>query len=148
MVIPKYAGKDEAHFLEVWGLTRMLAGYVAGLTGIRPKVRKSMEWDDDGYPTEGTLKEIAEWKGNNFRDFFAALKPVWRYADGPNWFGWTEEDAVSEVFDKPVHRYLLSTGGWSGNESLIEAMRENYVLWALTWWQERRGGHFIFEVAR
>jgi len=38
----------------------------------------------------------------------------------------------------------VSTGGWSGNEELIGAMRMNFILWSQWWWSSRRGGHYVF----
>lgn len=106
------------------------------------------EWNEVGYPTDATLEAIAQWRGDNFSEFFSLLKPVWKYSDMPHpdaWCGWSESDEKDEVHDELVHRYHLSTGGWSGNESLIGAMKRNYILWSLTWVQSRRGGHYIFE---
>ena len=34
----------------------------------------------------------------------------------------------------------LATGGWSGNEAITHAMKQNYVLWALMWESSHRGG--------
>jgi hypothetical protein len=36
------------------------------------------------------------------------------------------------------------TGGWSGNEDIIEAMMENVLLWLAVWQRSERGGHFTF----
>jgi hypothetical protein len=49
-------------------------------------------------------------------------------------------------YEKPKHRYYISTAGWSGNESIIYAMQENNLMWSLNWVQSRRGGHYIFEL--
>lgn len=50
-----------------------------------------------------------------------------------------------DISDRPIIRYTFSTGGWSGNEDLIRAMEQNWMIWSLTWVQSRRGGHYIFE---
>jgi len=42
--------------------------------------------------------------------------------------------------------YNISTGGWSGNESIIHEMQENSMMWHLNWVQSCRGGHYIFEL--
>ena len=64
--------------------------------------------------------------------WFAFIKSRWWAAD----WGWTEEAGV----------YHISTGGWSGNEALIAAMRDNVPLWWATWESARRGGHYEFRV--
>jgi hypothetical protein len=45
-------------------------------------------------------------------------------------------------------RWSISTGGWSGNESLIEALQRNHIFWSLCWMKSERGGHFVFEVPK
>lgn len=42
--------------------------------------------------------------------------------------------------------YTFITGGWSGNESIIVAMQENYVFWGLTWYSSERGGKHVFKI--
>lgn len=60
-------------------------------------------------------------------------RALWSYPD--RW--WTEGDILH-----------LSTGGWSGNESLIYAMQENRMFWAICWESSRRGGHYTFDLSR
>jgi hypothetical protein len=93
------------------------------------------DWlDCDGYPTEECLNKIKDWKfekDNDFRDFMEFIKSVWRYAD----FGyWTKENG----------KYSISTGGWSGNEDIIRAMKSNALFWAFYWESSERGGHYEF----
>ena len=41
----------------------------------------------------------------------------------------------------------LSTGGWSDNEAIIEALQANHTFWSPCWVQSRRGGHYWFIVS-
>lgn len=92
------------------------------------------------YPTEQALRAIAEWDGD-MPGWFALIKMSWW---SPEW-GWREERSTDEITDAPLTRYRISTGGWSGNEDIIEAMQKS-LGWFFSWVQSRRGGHYIFEV--
>lgn len=99
--------------------------------------------DDDGYPTEECLEKIKKWNYNDVKEWFEFIKEHWW---APDW-GWTEIDEPHEYREnRTVHRYYISTGGWSGNESIIHAMEQNYMMKSLFWVQSRRGGHYIFEI--
>ena len=103
-----------------------------------PVVAWSPMTDDDGYPTDGELRLIREWPGTDFIRLMAYVRKLWEFAE----WGWKDYDAGA------VHAYDISTGGWSGNESLIEAMSDNNLFWALCWCEARRGGHYKFEVRK
>lgn len=90
----------------------------------------SEELEDPGYPTAEELERIATWPVNDFKGWIAYVKEHWAYA----FWGWHEEG----------NEYRISTAGWSGNESIIEAMSSNYGLWSLSWQEHRRGGHYVF----
>ena len=69
--------------------------------------------------------------------------------DGKVVWGWSEQDEENPWNkDEMVHRYYISTAGWSGNESIIKAMEKNDMLWSIHWYQSNRGGHYIFEVKK
>ena len=110
-----------------------------------PKPKEPV-FDADGYPTEETLKTISEWPsgpGWAFLDLMEYVRKAWKYGE-PYFNG---QDTVDKLFpDTPIKRYAISTGGWSGNEVIIGALRENRMFWAMCWVEERRGGHFIFEL--
>lgn len=100
--------------------------------------------DQDGYPTEEELETIRGWTIQTYEDihnWFDFIQSCWWHAD----WGWKEEDDVDCHFHKPIKRYKISTGGWSGNEEIIDVMSTN-AIWQITWVQSRRGGHFMFEV--
>ena len=102
--------------------------------------------DSDGYPTMSALKRIANWPHNDFRGLMAFVKSLWLYSDMGRF--WEESDENDEGHGHPIRKYALSTAGWSGNESLIHALRENFLFWSFCWVQHRRGGHFIFHVRK
>lgn len=98
--------------------------------------------DEDGYPTEEALRKIEAWghiTDKDFVEFFEFLESIWHLKS----FGWYSEE-FNEGGRKGL-RYCLSTAGWSGNESLIEAFQRNEYLWYYTWVSSRRGGHYKFE---
>jgi hypothetical protein len=95
-------------------------------------------FDEDGYPTEKLLDKIENWEYNSkYEELMQFIKPYWRYSD----FGYWDE----KTLDKGKE-YHISTAGWSGNESIIGALKENKIFWMVSWIQSRRGGHYIFEV--
>lgn len=87
--------------------------------------------DTDGYPDDTELAEIEQYTGEP-AGWYELIRPLWRYAD----VGYFSVD------DKSF--YHLSTGGWSGNESIVGAMKNNRLMWALYWVQSKRGGHHVF----
>ncbi len=42
------------------------------------------------------------------------------------------------------HSMELVTGGWSGNEEIIEAL-QSHLFWSLFWESSHRGGLYIFK---
>jgi len=101
------------------------------------------ELDEDGYPTELACARIKAWHWSDRRGWMQYVGSLWHLRS----WGWSESDEPHEwQKGQMVHRYDVSTAGWSGNEALIHAMQENSMLWHLVWVQSRRGGHYIFEV--
>ena len=94
--------------------------------------------DDDGiYPTDEALEIIERWPMFQNKELFEFIHGLWYMRE----WGWHEEEIEGGT------RYSISTAGWSGNESLIHALERNHTFaWATTWYQSRRGGHYIFEV--
>jgi len=99
----------------------------------------------DDYPTDDDLQRIREWSGDDDRALLAFVKSRWWAAD----WGWHEYDGVSDGMRgvHPMRVYLISTGGWSGNELLIDALKDSRsFLWWRSWYSHRRGGHYEFRV--
>ena len=88
-------------------------------------------FDADGYPTEDTLREIREWSPERgYSELLAFMRAACRYPDC-----WRQRGRTHRV----------ATGGWSGNEELIRALRENHIAWAVLWWESKRGGGYTFK---
>jgi len=97
--------------------------------------------DDDGYPTDDALEIISKWHWDDIAGWFDFISGIWYLRS----WGWSEGETVDEWSGDKMYLYTISTAGWSGNESIIHAMKENHMLWTITWVQSRRGGHYIFE---
>lgn len=95
--------------------------------------------DDNGYPTETALNLIRKWHWLDIKGCFEFIKNIWTYKN------YWREDISGEKNGEPAVTYHVSTAGWSGNESLIEALMRNEMIWHLSWVQSKRGGHYIFE---
>lgn len=94
-------------------------------------------FDADGYPTDETLDYIKTWADYAHpHEFMEFIRQCWSYQDR------------FVAYDRPKHvTYYLSTGGWSGNESVIYAMQENFAAWYY-WQQSKRGGHYWFRIPK
>lgn len=89
-------------------------------------------FDKDGYPTEETLEAIRDWPHKDYRGLMEFVCKAWHY---------------DEPYAKLCGRALqLHTGGWSGNESLLEALHGNVMFWRICWMKSERGGHYWFEL--
>lgn len=91
-------------------------------------------FDEDGYPTEWALHRVAQSPWTDVPAAFEFIQSLWKFAN----MGYFERIDVSEGV-----RYRLSTAGWSGNEGIIEAMKQNHLLWS-TWQSTQVGGHYEF----
>jgi len=92
--------------------------------------------DKDGYPTNEELWRIKFWKCLKRVNAIELLEYVAELWHWPDMF--TKKDELN---------YEAHTGGWSGNESLIHALRSNRSLfWTLCCFREERGGHFWFRL--
>lgn len=93
--------------------------------------------DRDGYPTEEALKTIknADLTKIPIRTFLDYVGSNWKYAD----------DGFI-LKGKKVLKLELHTCGWSGNEDVIEALKENRFFFMLYWEKTVRGGHYYFTI--
>jgi len=94
--------------------------------------------DIDGYPTEEFLERIRTWELPVKESAQRLLRFIedggWYY---PEWF---------RAVDWNDRIWIVSTGGWSGNEDVIAALHENTsFFWNFCFMSHRRGGHYMFE---
>lgn len=104
-----------------------------------------LEFDSDHYPTAASLARFdmslpAEPAGEWLTTVFPKLVDEIGYGE-------TFVSAETNWFGKPIWRIRYSTGGWSGQESFIEALH-NTMAHCLYWQESRRGGHYVYEVPR
>lgn len=85
------------------------------------------------YPTEEDLKFIKEFDvlKTDIVELISFIKNIWKYAD----IGYFKFDG---------HNLELHTAGWSGNEEIIETLKENTWFWNIYWQKSERGGHYYF----
>ena len=105
---------------------------------------KEPTFDGDGYPTDKTLQNIREWPTKTLADMAECMDfagKAWSYPDY-----WVKEDdwPDPDFFGKPCLRYVFSAGGWSGNESIVEAIEANMMVQIVGAWSWRRGGHYEY----
>ena len=98
----------------------------------------------DGYPTDDTLEEIENWEIKTAQDAIDVMEYVgmaWSY---PKY--WDVKRDVPNEWGRKEARYIFSTGGWSGNESLVGALENNVILNMLGAWSWQRGGHYEYRL--
>ena len=100
-------------------------------------------FDRDGYPTDEALLHLEQLA--NPAETLDYARELWNRAYGSaGELLKPSENAV--VHAKPGERHLrLATGGWSGNESVIGALKANILVWAFTWQLSASGGLHIFK---
>lgn len=88
--------------------------------------------DGVSYPSEEVLQSLSKSHvKQNHREMLKLVKSLWYYPDYV-----TVEDET----------YTFRTGGWSGNESLINALQQNTLFWSFCWEMSARGGVHVFKV--
>ena len=89
-------------------------------------------FDSDGYPTEETLNAIRTWP----------------FTDHPGLMRFVQEAVAGygSLRHAGGHKFALATGGWSGNESIVQALHENAIFMAACWESSHRGGLTIYKV--
>jgi hypothetical protein len=105
----------------------------------------SIDLDDDSYPTDEWIEAFAtvrdyegaaDWMINTFPEFVERIG-----------YGNTRIRKARDIIGGEVLRIEYSTGGWSGQESFINAV-ERTPAWMLFGQSWRRGGHYVFEIPK
>lgn len=89
----------------------------------------NLELDNDGCPTDESLEQIKSFKGSHS----VLLKEITFLFDK---YGKCEAEG---------NTWRISTGGWSGCESVIRALQKNLLFWSVCWKFSKRGGYYEFE---
>jgi len=87
-------------------------------------------FDKHGYPTEETLGVIERWDPLDGYGLMSFVEDAWSYD-----YGDVQRDG---------DRWILITGGWSGNEDIIGAIQNNVAWYGMRWEMSRRGGRHEF----
>lgn len=88
------------------------------------------------YPTEEELLKIEKWdfeKDGSISEFLDFLRSLWH---------WEEYFSLK---GKRTLEFELHTGGWSGNEEIIDALSKNFIFWSMCWQKSTRGGNYYFK---
>jgi hypothetical protein len=94
--------------------------------------------DKDGYPTEDELNTIKHWDilKDGVEELLKYMNSLWHFGG----WGFNLKNEEKKLY------LVLHTGGWSGNEDIVVALRENIMFWPLYWEKSTRGGHHYFEI--
>jgi len=91
----------------------------------------------DNYPDEASLKAIREWDipKQGIQGLLDLIE------ENTNW-----PDRQIYQTGKRVIKYEYHTGGWSGNEDVIDALHQNILFWRMFWRKHTAGGHYYFRI--
>lgn len=100
---------------------------------------KTPTFDRDGYPTEELLYYIQTLSPttNDPFEIMEYINEIWHWDNMGKWRFRNSREGCFEI----------STGGWSGNEDIITALRES-MFWTCYWHQSRAGGHYWFHIKK
>ena len=93
--------------------------------------------DKDNYPDKKSLEQIEKW--DILKDGVQGLLDlVEENTCTPDW--------SFSITGKRVLRFEYHTGGWSGNEDVLSALRRNTLFFPVFWQKSTRGGHYYFKI--
>ena len=100
--------------------------------------------DNEGYPTDEFLEYVKKYDCSDIMTFLETIESAWAYSD---WgFKLTKTYKGNHWQNKKQKTLQLHTAGWSGNESIIEALSSNFIFCSMYWWKTYRGGHYYFQI--
>jgi hypothetical protein len=104
--------------------------------------------DAGDYPAESTLEAIKAWDPMRVNSLLAFVAKAWHWPEFGVSHTLRPEEAVI-VDAQPGDVFLrLATGGWSGNEDIINALEQNRVASAFTWKFTSASGLHIYEYSQ
>jgi len=103
-------------------------------------------FDEHGYPLKDTLDEIALWPAERgWDELLRFVNKAWKHAKRQ-----TDDGGTLQLIEQREGRdiWLAVPGGWTGNEDIIAALRENAGFWSDCFMKVRRDGrresyHFV-----
>jgi hypothetical protein len=119
--------KLPSHAVHRWGYLPPATLLAGDIEGMEP-------FDEDGYPTLCALEALKNWPWADPVGWLRLAQALWH--GGGRAFSLSQ---TGQDWDA-----CAATGGWSGNESVIAAMRENRMLWSTLWMSSTRGGRHVF----
>ena len=100
--------------------------------------------NDYEYPTDEQLQVIKDWDyKQGFKSLIEYIESLWWT---PDW-GFKLYKGRGHFPKSRVFKLQLHTGGWSGNESIINNLQQN-SFWRLCFYKEIVGGHYWFEIRK
>ena len=104
-------------------------------------------FDSDGYPTDETLALIVYWHKNEGwkpNEFLKFVNSAFNKYYG-RWEIINDYNKLAAFREEEFKALEIATGGWSGNEQLINAM-EKTVFWSVFWRASFSGGLHILKL--
>jgi hypothetical protein len=98
---------------------------------------------DSQYPSEEELKTIREWE--DYKDYTGLAKfvvSIWNWGEDCARLG----ELTRDEFGGDYYPLELITGGWSGNEDIVEALHQNMMFRWMCWYSSQRGGRHVYHI--
>lgn len=98
--------------------------------------------DSEGYPTQDELELIKKWDVKDFPALLDFIEDLHVYKD------YVKREVIREWYRKenPILQWTFCTGGWSGNESLVDSLLKNEIFKLMWYYSWQRGGRFVFHI--